>query len=296
MTRRTGRRISKRTFFMVALLLGLPVALGAAAKPRPARGILAPRPVTLPFTGELTQGGWLRGTLPAGVRALSLDGTPVKVAQDGQWFVAFDRDAAPNALLRVTYADGSAGEQHLAVAPRDWRIEHVNVARRPGGPSEAFMKVRRPELALIQAARARVTGAQGWRQRFIWPAQGRISGRFGSQRVYRGEPGAYHSGLDISTGGAGAPFVAPADGVVILSAERPFSLEGNLLMLDHGMGLNSAFLHASQILVKEGEHVKQGQVIGRIGMTGRATGPHLHWSIKWADARLDPLLFTGPMT
>jgi len=82
---------------------------------------------------------------------------------------------------------------------------------------------------------------------------------------------------------------------VILVAERPFTLEGNLLMIDHGMGLNSAFLHSSAILVREGEHVKQGQVIGRIGATGRATGPHLHWSLKWNDARLDPILFTGPM-
>jgi murein DD-endopeptidase MepM/ murein hydrolase activator NlpD len=82
---------------------------------------------------------------------------------------------------------------------------------------------------------------------------------------------------------------------VILAAQQPFTLEGHLLMIDHGMGLNSAFLHCSAITVKEGDKVRQGQVIGRIGMTGRATGPHLHWSIKWRDARLDPLLFTGPM-
>jgi len=82
---------------------------------------------------------------------------------------------------------------------------------------------------------------------------------------------------------------------VILAAQSPFSLEGNLLMLDHGNGLNSAFLHSSQILVREGEHVKQGQIIGKIGMSGRATGPHLHWSMKWNDSRIDPILLTGPM-
>ena len=122
-----------------------------------------------------------------------------------------------------------------------------------------------------------------------------MSGRFGSQRIYNGTPGSYHSGLDIATGTSGTPFVAPADGVVILAAQSPFSLEGRLLMIDHGMGLNSAFLHCSAILVKEGDVVKQGQTIGRIGATGRATGPHLHWSIKWRDSRLDPILFTGPM-
>ncbi|PNU01670.1 M23 family metallopeptidase [Novosphingobium guangzhouense] len=271
------------------------VALRAAQPVAPVAPAAPARPVTLPFTGELTQGGWLKGKLPAGVRSLSLDGTPVRVAPDGGWFVAFDRDAGSQAILRVSYSNGTLGEQRLTVAPRAWQIEHVNIARKPGGPSEAFMALRRPELERIAAARAMVTDAQGWRQRFTWPIRARISGRFGSQRIYRGEPGAYHSGLDLAPGGSGATFVAPADGVVILAAEKPFTLEGNLLMLDHGMGLNSAFLHCSEILVKQGQHVRQGQVIGRIGMTGRATGPHLHWSIKWNDARLDPLLFTGPM-
>lgn len=152
------------------------------------------------------------------------------------------------------------------------------------------MAIRGPELERIAAARARETGAQGWRESFIRPASGRYSGFFGSQRVYRGEPGAYHSGLDIA-GGAGGQVVAPASGVVVLAADAPFTLEGNLLIIDHGQGLNSAFLHLSRIDVREGEAVSKGQPIGRIGATGRTTGPHLHWSLKWHGARLDPLLF-----
>jgi murein DD-endopeptidase MepM/ murein hydrolase activator NlpD len=281
----------------IGTALALPAMIRAAHTPAvaPVAPAAPARPVAIPFTGERTQGGWIRGTLPRGMRSLSLDGAPVNVAPDGGWFAAFDRDAGPQAVLRTVTAGGTIGEQRIAVAPRAWQIENVNIARSPGGPSAAFMALRRPELDRIAAARARVTDAQGWRQHFIWPVKGRISGRFGSQRVYRGEPGAYHSGLDVSSGTSGTPFVAPADGVVVLAAARPFTLEGNLLMLDHGMGLNSAFLHCSQILVKEGDHVRQGQVIGRIGMTGRATGPHLHWSMKWNEARLDPLLFTGPM-
>jgi len=291
------RLLSKAVIPLIVVAVAVPVMIRAAQNPgaAPVAPAAPPRAVTIPFAGEPTQGGWIRGTLPAGMRSLSLDGTPVDVAPDGSWFAAFDRDAGPQALLRTVLANGSLGEQRIAVSPRAWQIENVNIARSPGGPSAAFMALRRPELARINAARAQVTGAQGWRQHFVWPATGRISGRFGSQRIYRGEPGAYHSGLDISSGTSGTPFVAPADGVVILAAEKPFTLEGNLLMLDHGMGLNSAFLHCSQILVKEGDHVRQGQVIGRIGMTGRATGPHLHWSIKWNEARLDPLLFLGPM-
>ena len=137
--------------------------------------------------------------------------------------------------------------------------------------------------------------SEGWRQSFVWPVKGRLSGLFGSQRIYNGTPGSYHSGTDIATGESGTPFAAPADGVVVLAADQPFTLEGRLLMIDHGMGLNSSFLHCSELLVKEGDRVRQGQVIGRIGATGRATGPHLHWSIKWGQARLDPILFTGPM-
>ena len=101
------------------------------------------------------------------------------------------------------------------------------------------------------------------------------------------------TGLDIAPG-AGVAYVAPADGVVVLAAQSPFTLEGNLLIVDHGMGLNSAFLHSSRLAVKEGDVVRQGQLLGYVGATGRASGPHLHWSIKWRDARLDPLLFLPP--
>jgi murein DD-endopeptidase MepM/ murein hydrolase activator NlpD len=252
------------------------------------------RPANFAFAGELTQGGWVKGTVPSGTRALTLDGKPITVAPDGSFFAAFDRDAGRVATLVATSRTGEQASRALTVAPRAWAIENVNIARRQSGPSEAFMALRRPELARIEAARNRQTDTLGWRQDFIWPIKARISGRFGSQRVYRGEPGAYHSGIDLA-GGAGTAFVAPAAGVVVLAADHPFTLEGNLLMIDHGMGLNSAFLHCSAILVREGEHVKQGQVIARIGATGRATGPHLHWSVKWNDARLDPILLTGPM-
>ncbi|WP_222559292.1 M23 family metallopeptidase [Caenibius sp. WL] len=265
------------------------------APPPPVRRATPPGAADFTFAGEQTQGGWIRGTAPGGTERLTLDGAEIATAADGTFFAAFDRDAGPSATLVAILADGRRVERRLAISPRAWRIEHINVARKPGGPTEAFLKIRRPEIERINAARAVNAHSDGWRQTFIWPAKGRISGLFGSQRVYRGEPGAYHSGLDIATGGSGAPFVAPADGVVVLAAQTPFSLEGHLLMIDHGNGLNSAFLHCSALLVREGERVKQGQTIGRIGATGRATGPHLHWSIKWRDARLDPLLFTGPM-
>ena len=246
---------------------------------------------TFEIAGPLTQGGWVRGTAPAGTTSLSLDGAVVPVAPDRRFFVAFDRDAGPSAVLVARLRDGRSERRELAIAPRAWQIERVDTPLHPPIPDADYQRIRAGELALIGAARSKETGAQGWRQSFVWPVRARISGRFGSQRIYRGGvAGSYHSGLDIA-GGGGTAFVAPADGVVILAASSPFTLEGNLLMIDHGAGLNSAFLHCSELLVREGESVRQGQVIGRIGMTGRATGPHLHWSLKWRETRLDPLLF-----
>lgn len=253
-------------------------------------GNTPPVPIAIDKGGQLTQGGWLRGKVSPNVSALTLDGRPIPFASDGKFLIAFDRDAGPAAQLVAHHTNGRSFALPLAISPRAWKIEHINAARRPGGiTDENYARLRKAELARISAARKIATKAQGWRQDFIRPAPGRFSGRFGSQRVYRGQPGAYHSGLDIA-GGANTPFVAPADGVVILAASAPFSLEGNLLMIDHGMGLNSAFLHSSQLLVSQGDSVARGQAIGRIGQTGRATGPHLHWSMKWHEHRIDPIL------
>lgn len=247
------------------------------------------------LTGTATQGGTLVGIAPAGTVALKLDAQLVPVDADGRFLIAFDRDAAPSARLIARLPDARTIERTLTVAPRAWRIERINAPMRPTKSTEAFMALRKPELEAIAAARETVTDAQGWRQRFIWPRIGRISGLFGSQRVYQGTPGAYHGGVDVA-GATGVPVVAPADGVVVLAAaDKPFSLEGHLLMIDHGHGLNSAFLHLSRIDVKVGDAVAQGQRIGAVGATGRATGPHLHWGMKWNEARIDPMLVAGPM-
>lgn len=254
-------------------------------------------PVVAEFTqldGQFTQGGFVRGYAPVGTRSLTIDGAAVSVAADRHFLAGFNRDAAASATLVATLEDGRTIRETIEVAPREWQLERVNLARPTGRASEAFMVRRRPELARIAAARSVRSDIGGWRQDFIWPVRGRISGRFGSQRIYRGVPGSYHSGIDIAPG-AGVPFVAPADGVVVLAVPEGFSLEGKLLIIDHGNGLNSAFLHASELAVSEGQIVRQGQYLGNIGATGSATGPHLHWSMKWGDARLDPILFAGPM-
>ncbi|WP_240310824.1 M23 family metallopeptidase [Altererythrobacter sp. ZODW24] len=263
--------------------------------PVPIRIVEAAGPTTFVYVGQLTQGGWIRGQAPGRTVSATLNGQKLDLDQEGRFFAAFDRDAGTSATLSAQLRDGRVVESPLIVSNRRWNIERVNLARNRSGASEAFMRRRRPELAQINAARKVDADSSGWSQDFIWPVTGRISGRFGSQRIYAGVPGSYHSGIDIATGRSGTPYVAPADGVVTLATPTPFSLEGYLLIIDHGQGLNSAFLHNSKIVVKQGDEVKKGQYIGNIGSTGSATGPHLHWSLKWRDKRLDPLLFTGPM-
>jgi murein DD-endopeptidase MepM/ murein hydrolase activator NlpD len=274
---------------------GVPAA-APSASPAPAPVPPPPPagPATFLYSGELTQGGWIRGQAPGGTVSARLGEQALSLDAEGRFFAAFDRDAGPAATLTAVLRDGRTVASPLTIAARDWNIEHVNADFRANVPDAEFTARRQPELARIAAARAVASGSEGWRQDFAWPATGRISGRFGSQRVYRGQPGSYHSGLDIA-GGAGATYVAPADGVVVLAAETPFTLEGYLLIVDHGQGLSSAFLHSSELLVREGDSVRQGQPIGRIGATGRATGPHLHWGLMWRGLRLDPLLFVGPM-
>ena len=267
-----------------------------APSPTPTPAPSPTGPTTFVFDGELEQGGWVRGQAPAGTVSARLGEEALQLDEEGRFFGAFDRDAGPATQLVATLADGRTITSPVTVKPRAWNLEHINAPLRPGGgSSEAFMQRRRPELDRIWASREKDTGAQGWRQQFMWPVTGRISGRFGAQRIYQGQPGSYHTGLDIAPG-AGTPFVAPADGVVVLAAPEEFSLEGKLLIIDHGQGLNSAFLHAQRLDVREGDRVTKGQQLGLVGASGRTTGPHLHWSIKWHNgARLDPLLFLPPM-
>jgi len=144
------------------------------------------------------------------------------------------------------------------------------------------------EAARVREARLLDDARADFARAFIWPVQGRISGRFGNQRIYNGKPGSPHSGMDIAAP-TGTPVKAPAAGVVTL-ADPDLYLTGGTLLIDHGHGISSNFLHLSRLDVKPGDRVEQGQVVGAVGATGRASGPHLHWGMNWFEVRIDPLL------
>ncbi|MDB5717831.1 MAG: peptidase [Sphingomonas bacterium] len=252
------------------------------------------RAPTFMLQGPLTQGGLVLGTAPPGIRAVTLDGSDVPLARDGRFLIGFGRDAASTAILAGQMADGGMIRQVLTIAPRQWDIQSLPTLPKGTKPTAEFLRRRAIELAQIQQARAQLSPVDGWQQRVGWPVTGRISGVFGSQRIYAGEPGSPHAGVDVARP-TGPPVAAPADGVVVLAAASPFTLEGHLLMIDHGLRLNSAFLHLSRLDVRVGDRVSRGQIVGAIGKTGRATGPHLHWAMSLGTVRLDPQLIAGPM-
>ena len=243
-----------------------------------------------PSAIAVSQGDIYRDQLPPGAHDLSLDGKPVTISADGHFLFGVGRDALASARLRYTLADGTAASRTVTVAPRSWQIQSLPTLPARPVPDAEFEARRPAEIASIATARAGISDATGWQQAFIRPAPGPITGVFGSQRILAGTPAAPHSGTDFAAP-AGTPVVAPAAGIVRL-ASGPFTLEGNLVMVDHGMGLVSAFLHLSRVDVKVGDAIEQGQILGAIGRTGRATGPHLHWGLTWTHngngVRVDP--------
>lgn len=246
------------------------------------------------FQGALTQGGYVIGQAPPGTVSVALDGEPIMLAPNGRFALGFNRDAPGHARVEARMDDGSRVIANINIGQRKYDIQSIPGLPGRSNPSPEYERLRSRERGSINAARAQRNATSGWQQRWIWPVIGRISGVYGSQRILGGVPRDPHYGVDIAVP-AGTPVVAPADGVVVLASPPVFSLEGNLVIIDHGMGLNTAYLHLSKVDVKAGDYLRRGQRIGSVGTTGRSTGPHLHWGVNWLERRLDPMLLTGPM-
>jgi biotin carboxyl carrier protein len=261
----------------------LPAAPGAPAQRMP-----APRDTRLTFPTSVPQGALVFGRVPPGSR-VEHAGRALRVTPYGTVAFGLGRDEIGPAEVSVMPPDGSRHVARIQVMPRDWPIERVNgVPPATVNPPPAIAARIAREQALVTAARARDDARVGFAERFIAPVAGRTSGRFGRQRVYNGQPGAAHSGMDIAAP-TGTPVRAPASGVVTFTAPDLY-LTGGTVLLDHGHGVSSNFLHLSRIDVRVGDAVRQGEVIGAVGATGRATGPHLHWGMNWFDVRIDPQL------
>ena len=246
----------------------------------------------LSLRGDPAPGALLIGQSVPGARVW-LDGKPLRVSQSGYFLFGFGRDESGDRLLRVE-AEGRQLERLITLASRQWNIQRVDgvPARTVTPPPEELERIR-AEAALVRKARETDSDLEFFHHDFVWPASGRISGVYGSQRIYNGKPGSPHLGVDIAAP-TGSPVIAPAAGIVTLVHEDMF-YSGGTLVIDHGYGLSSTFIHLHSVLVKEGQQIRQGDLIAEIGASGRATGPHLDWRMNWYQERLDPQWFMGGM-
>lgn len=241
----------------------------------------------LNIKGELTQGSALIGKVQQG-SSLKLNNVPIKVTAQGEFFIGFGRDAKLEQTLMLTKQSGESLVQTLVLTKRDYKVQEVNgVPKQTVSPSQENLKRIKKESALVKKARAKVTQHTAFLEEFIVPMKGPITGVYGSQRIYNGVPKRPHYGVDYA-GAVGTIVYAPASGVVSMTHSDMF-YSGGTLIVDHGYGVSSSFLHLSEILVKEGQEIKQGEAIAKVGQGGRSTGPHLDWRMNWFDVRIDPL-------
>ncbi len=269
---------------MSGAVLGLSLSLGSSMSS-----------ACLEFNGTLQQGAFLWASVAPGAR-VTLDGEVLDVMADGTVFMGFGRDAAATAELVVE--KDQVCRQTLQIARRDYKIQRVEgvPAETVNPPAERLARIRR-EGALVSGARSerleRADLVAGVLAGFVWPVEGPISGVYGSQRYYNGEPKRPHYGVDVAVP-KGTVVRAPAAGVVTL-AEPDLFYSGGTIILDHGYKLSSSFLHLSKVLVEPGTELQAGDIIGEVGATGRATGPHLDWRMNWRDRRIDPQLLVPAM-
>ena len=245
-------------------------------------------PAGLTLDAQLRQGQLVIGHTAPGTR-ISIDARNLRVDARGRFVFGIGRDQTRVALCIRQREDTKARCAGLPVQPRKYAIERVTGLPQSTvtpNPEEQARIAR--EAALITNARTRDDARSDFASGFVRPAPGRFSGVYGSQRVLNGEARSPHMGLDIA-GGAGTAVRAPAAGIVTL-VHADMLLTGQSVILDHGHGVSSVFIHMSRTDVREGQRLAQGDPIGAIGMTGRASGPHLHWGMNWFDIKVDPAL------
>jgi murein DD-endopeptidase MepM/ murein hydrolase activator NlpD len=279
----------KRLLLAVLLCLATPVVAQGIREAKEYGG----RSFTL--SGKATQGGLLIGKAQPNslVRA---DGVDLQVASNGAFLIGFGRDY-DRAFVEVvvTPPDQSGAEtRRIPVLPRSYDIQSITgVAPKYVEPPPEDLKRIAEERRVIAAARTRAADASDFEAGFVWPVVGPISGVFGSQRIFNGQPRAPHNGVDIAAG-RGSTVVAASRGVVTL-AEKDLFFNGNVVIIDHGLTLSTVYVHLDEITVRQGQRVDIGEPIGKVGATGRVTGPHLHWGANVAGQAIDPQLLVGPM-
>lgn len=248
--------------------------------------------VPLHLEGEFRQGGLVVGKTAPGAQ-VQVQGRQMRVSADGVFLIGIGRDDPGPVEIRITGAEGRERIDRVPVVTRDYRIQRIDglPEKQVSPPADVLERIR-AEAAMTRAARSRDDPRTDFLAGFIWPLEGPVTGVYGSQRILNGQPRTPHFGVDVAAA-VGTPVVAPADGVVSL-VHPDMYYSGGTLVMDHGHGLSTTFIHLSRILVAEGQRVERGQVVAEVGATGRATGPHLDWRMNLLEIRLDPELVAPP--
>lgn len=249
--------------------------------PSPAWGLTLPEIVR---QGELVIGQTEPGS------QVSLDNRELRVDEAGRFAFGIGRDHSATARVVSIHRDGTRHSAAIAIEPRQWRIERVDgLPPQTVTPDPDVADRIAREQAMVNEARSRDDARSDFAHGFRRPVEGgRTSGVYGSQRILNGKPRAPHMGMDIAMP-SGTPVVAAAPGIISF-AQTDMVLTGGTLLIDHGHGISSSYLHLSRLDVSAGQRVEAGDLIGAIGATGRASGPHLHWGLNWFETRLDPAL------
>lgn len=240
------------------------------------------------WQGSWQQGGLLLGQINPSDN-VSYAGEQIKTTTDGYFLFGLGRNARSPSKFIVSSSSGAVREAQYPVAEREYQIQRIEGVPQSTvePPAEQLQRIR-SDSAMVGKARREVTASTDFLQGFIKPLDGPKTGVYGSQRFYNGIPKSPHYGVDYAAP-TGSKVIAPAAGIVRL-AHKDLFYSGGTLIIDHGHGLSSTFLHLSDILVSEGVRVERGDAIALVGATGRATGPHLDWRMNWRNVRVDPEL------
>ncbi|RJE77488.1 peptidase [Pseudoalteromonas sp. MSK9-3] len=242
----------------------------------------------LELTGNLTQGGMVIGKI-ADAKSVSFNDKPLKLTKDGQFVFGFGRDAQSQHSLTWVTTAGKSESADFMITKRTFNIDRITgVAKKYVSPPDSVLKRIRTEAKAVKLARATSSNLTYFLDPVLKPAKGRISGVYGSQRFFNGKPRNPHYGLDIANK-TGTPVWAPLSGTVTF-AEDDLYYSGGTVIIDHGYGISSTYIHLDKIHVNVGDSVSVGKHFADIGATGRVTGPHLDWRFNWFGERLDPQL------
>ena len=238
--------------------------------------------------GDLIQGGLLIGKILVG-ESVYFNNKEVPVDEKGEFMIGLGRKHPSSGKLKIINKNNEIIEKNIKIKQRKYKVQKINNLKKSKvTPPEEFFERIKKEGSIIKKAKSVDIKHSHYHAGFTMPAEGIITGVYGSQRILNGIPKRPHYGIDIANK-LGSPILAPSNGVVVL-VEQDLYFSGATIIISHGRGLTSSLLHLKEILVEKGSFVKKGQLIGLMGDTGRATGSHLDWRMELRGVRIDPYL------